>query len=72
MPRKKGNHAWVAVAALAPIACGGMIALPSGTAATAVTFDRDGAPTTMPTVVTRATQGLINGFGSGFMTFFCF
>ncbi|MBX3226848.1 MAG: hypothetical protein KIT84_38480 [Labilithrix sp.] len=44
----------------------------TATAATAVTFDLDGTPTTLPTVVTRETAGLINGFGSGWMTFLCF
>ena len=43
----------------------------SSAAATAVTFDLDGSPTTLPTVVTRATQGLINGFASGGLTFLC-
>lgn len=44
----------------------------TSTPATAVTFDLDGTPTTMPTLVTRAMQGLINGFSTGSLRFFCF
>jgi hypothetical protein len=41
-------------------------------AAASVTFDLGGTPTTMPTIVTRETQGLIDGFGAGYLHFLCF
>lgn len=44
----------------------------TATPATSVTFDLDGTPTTMPTVVDRRTAGLINGFGSNNLPFRCF
>jgi hypothetical protein len=44
----------------------------SGSAAGSVTFDLDGTRTTMPTVDTRETQGLIDGFATGPLHFLCF
>lgn len=44
----------------------------TATPATAVTFDVGGEPTTLPTLVTRQMQGLINGFPTGNLKFLCF
>lgn len=44
----------------------------TATAATSVTFDLDGTPRTMPTVLTRDAAGLMNGFQTGWLHFLCF